>query len=799
MYQKKIVRVIFLIVIIAAVSSTVGCRDRRDKPPAPVADFLAVPTSGMAPLIVFFTDKSENFPTAWAWDFDEDGITDSREQNPSFTYTQQGNYDVTLTVANKGGFSKKTVANCVMTFSSLTIVSDIGDVEPPPGDYCLPLGTEMTACASPLVYPDIGQRYVCEGYVGTGDVGFGTECSVHFTLTRRTTITWVWKLQYELVCAWNAGGTVTPGLSTWHDEGTQVEVDALPDSDAHFVGWSGDLSGDTTPQTVTMNAMRSVTAMFYVNKAPSVSTKIEHPEKKQAGLVILQYNLSDPDDDPVSLSVEYSEDGGSSYYPAAQAGGDSLSGMSAPVGGADYEFIWDAYGDIGNCYQNDVLLRVTPADNYHIGSPGNSSQFTLRQVVDPPANGALVQYPYDGAVLSNCSPVISIAYATSAGTIIPDSLELRINGLVEPVAFHSTGVGAVSFDLISAPLDEGFNTISVSVFTSGGSELTASADFFCRATPVPWPFAPMNQPHKLGHLNSQYQLYGGSPYFHHGIDIMEPGGTALYALVSGTVTHRHYDFPSTYYYEVAITDEFGFVWQYHHVDETTVPQAILDAISNGTTIAQGTWLGNIVTWPWYDFHHTHLNCLDPGGNLVNPLNLMITSEDTTKPTIRGLYITDNQGDTSYNTPSNPEPTVSGQVDLVFDAYDRDDYLQYMLTIREVRYRVIQMDGGQDNHVPPTLLWNFDRLPGGGDRYANVWDVFRQILYVGTATYHTEGNYTQHRFLYVPTNATSGIPNDASGMWDTTQFPNGSYRIYATASDENGNDSTTTLDVIVDNP
>ncbi len=47
---------------------------------------------------VHFIDKSTGNVTAWAWDFNNDGIIDSTEQNPTHTYTQNGNYTVTLTI-----------------------------------------------------------------------------------------------------------------------------------------------------------------------------------------------------------------------------------------------------------------------------------------------------------------------------------------------------------------------------------------------------------------------------------------------------------------------------------------------------------------------------------------------------------------------------------------------------------------------------------------------------------------------------------------------------------------------------
>ncbi|AKB52189.1 cell surface protein [Methanosarcina barkeri str. Wiesmoor] len=72
-------------------------------PGAPVANFTANVTTGTAPLTVEFTDISTGSPTGWQWDFNDDGIIDSTEQNPVYTYSTVGNYTVNLTVVNADG------------------------------------------------------------------------------------------------------------------------------------------------------------------------------------------------------------------------------------------------------------------------------------------------------------------------------------------------------------------------------------------------------------------------------------------------------------------------------------------------------------------------------------------------------------------------------------------------------------------------------------------------------------------------------------------------------------------------
>lgn len=76
--------------------------------PPPVADFTGTPTSGYHPLTVAFTDTSSGTPTSWAWDFQNDGSTDSTLQNPSFQYADDGVYTVKLTANNTAGGDVET-------------------------------------------------------------------------------------------------------------------------------------------------------------------------------------------------------------------------------------------------------------------------------------------------------------------------------------------------------------------------------------------------------------------------------------------------------------------------------------------------------------------------------------------------------------------------------------------------------------------------------------------------------------------------------------------------------------------
>ncbi len=75
--------------------------------PKPVADFVWDPTPVCAKQPVSFLDTSTSaLPLTWSWDFD--GLGSSSLQNPTFTFSSAGTYDVSLKATNACGPDTKT-------------------------------------------------------------------------------------------------------------------------------------------------------------------------------------------------------------------------------------------------------------------------------------------------------------------------------------------------------------------------------------------------------------------------------------------------------------------------------------------------------------------------------------------------------------------------------------------------------------------------------------------------------------------------------------------------------------------
>jgi PKD repeat protein len=79
----------------------------------PEAAFSGIPTVGSAPLTVTFSNQSTGDITSWAWDFDNNGVVDSTEKNPVYTYTAPGTYTVKLTVTGPSGSDSEVKTNYI--------------------------------------------------------------------------------------------------------------------------------------------------------------------------------------------------------------------------------------------------------------------------------------------------------------------------------------------------------------------------------------------------------------------------------------------------------------------------------------------------------------------------------------------------------------------------------------------------------------------------------------------------------------------------------------------------------------
>lgn len=407
--------------------------------------------------------------------------------------------------------------------------------------------------------------------------------------------------------------------------------------------------------------------------------------------------------------------------------------------------------------------------------------------------------PHDKAFVHASTTDLRVTWAKGGAGMQMRALKILLDG-VDVTSKFSVGAGEARWQ--GAPVKNGKRVLVAQVADHTGALRVATSTFivFDGSKRKPHFYAPTNGQHPYAHTHHQFQWYSGgqsSAYFHHGSDINRPAGSRVYACEGGNITNFNWYDRQPYYFEVEITDPDGFRWQYHHVDYPKIPQSVRNIAAQKGFVARGTDIGANVYWPARAygklFHHIHLNVIAPDGRYVNAMNFLPKLQDTVKPSVHAVYLTQNGSQNVLNPGGSSGATVGGKLDIVARAEDLVQGEPYQLTIYRLTYEIEELTGNKSHHLPETQFWRFDYLPGGANRFGNVWDVFRYRLLDGSYLY-TRGDYGQRIFYYTLTNRIGDTQvSESLGYWDSARpgidgplFPNGQYRVTVRAYDIAGN-------------
>jgi hypothetical protein len=113
------------------------------------------------------------------------------------------------------------------------------------------------------------------------------------------------------------------------------------------------------------------------------SAAVTTPVGPQMGNVTVGYSLTDAESDVLTIAVEYSVDGGTTWSPAtAGTGGDGTTALGSSPGGVAHTFVWESRTDLVavNGPVATVQVRITPSDAA-AGTPGTSGNFNVNNKV----------------------------------------------------------------------------------------------------------------------------------------------------------------------------------------------------------------------------------------------------------------------------------------------------------------------------------------------------------------------------------------------------------------------------------
>jgi hypothetical protein len=316
------------------------------------------------------------------------------------------------------------------------------------------------------------------------------------------------------------------------------------------------------------------------------------------------------------------------------------------------------------------------------------------------------------------------------------------------------------------------------------------------AQAIRWPFGAGNQSLPLGNNYGEYQYYGGAPYLHPGIDILQPAGSPVYAVKSGIVK-AVLTTSAEYHWRVAVGDSAGSGWcdgwLYAHLNLSTIQVQV------GDSVHVGDYLGNIVSWPVAGFNHLHFVKIRNQGVtwasdwefIANPLDELTPIDEpdpplfeNARPGAKFAFCYNNSH--YYFDPGSP---LSSQVDIVAKVSDKTNHPSWRL----IPYRIDYSIFNDSVSFGPVLSFIFtDTL---------YWEDNVSAIYQNDGTCYTQGDYDYRDFFFIVTNTDGDSVVEASDFflgWDTEQFPNASYWVKVDASDRYGNSSADSMQVVVEN-
>ncbi|MDO9578814.1 MAG: Ig-like domain-containing protein [Candidatus Cloacimonadales bacterium] len=124
----------------------------------PIADFSADVYNGVVTLTINFADQSSignlgNSIDSWQWDFNNDGVIDSNQQNPQFTFYERGFYTVSLTVTD-GSYSDTEIKE-----DFIELVNSVPIIQNPINDFSFNEDTSNSSINLNNVFDDPDLTY----------------------------------------------------------------------------------------------------------------------------------------------------------------------------------------------------------------------------------------------------------------------------------------------------------------------------------------------------------------------------------------------------------------------------------------------------------------------------------------------------------------------------------------------------------------------------------------------------------------------------------------------------------------
>jgi hypothetical protein len=306
-------------------------------------------------------------------------------------------------------------------------------------------GTQHTIATSSPQAGGTGIRYVFASWSDGGGLSHSITAS-----SSPATYTANFTTQYYLTTAASpsAGGTISPA-SSWRNSGSVVSVSATANSGYVFSGFSGALTGTTTPQNLTMNAPKSVTANFTGSTVQHVITTAP------AGL---------------SLTVDSAPCTAPCTFQWTPGTNHTIATTTPQPGGTGTQYVFASWSD-GGAISHSITASSSPATY----TANFTTQYYLTTAASPPAGGTISPASgwYNNGTVVSVSATANSGYQFTGfsgaltGTTTPQNLTMNAPKSVT-AGFVPSGPLTVSCSAMPTPALVG-QTVTFSATVSGGS------------------------------------------------------------------------------------------------------------------------------------------------------------------------------------------------------------------------------------------------------------------------------------------------------------------------------------------
>lgn len=282
-----------------------------------------------------------------------------------------------------------------------------------------------------------------------------------------------------------------------------------------------------------------------------------------------------------------------------------------------------------------------------------------------------------------------------------------------------------------------------------------------------WPIRFQSSRYSIGNSMAHFQKYGdGAPYFHGGCDLRVQAGEWVIAPVSGRIEAGDYGYSTrpdgslekfwkpwptegtTLYFEVAIVDDFGNRFEFHHVTKDSIPAGIVDLINQNGRVEAGMALAQTAEWPsdkprGIPYHHIHYNIISPSGVRLNPEYFSKPIDDEVAPEILKIFFLDKSGSptevSNHFRINSPQEFVVRVQDRLGEDYYVHPPAKVTLTVENAT----------------SLIWDFTENLLSDLKFPNLFSFYKDAL---SKSLVTRGDYNRDVFLIrIP------VPENQSGL------------------------------------